>query len=367
MTNKERIEQSRKRILSAVNLEEIDRAPVIPSCVSFPMLHVGGSYAPMFEDPLYSTRCIIQTFQEIGLPDALQHVGMNPYTFCLTHLSKVMVPGKELAHNELWQIDEKELMTVDDYKEIIDKGYNQWFYKYLVERLDDPIAKLTPFFQSAPTQAQMAFDAGILLFSPMFFTSPFESFCGGRSIVKFSRDLYKHYDLVKEALEVALADVLQNIRNTVHGTGIMAAWMSGLRSASEFLAPKFWDVFVYPYYKAMAETLLSEGVIPLFHMDSCWDRDVEAFLDMPKGCIFATDGMTDIFRAKKILDGHMCVMGDVPASLLAIGTPAEVKAYCDRLLDELGPKGFILTQGCDMPPNAKQENIVAMMEAAMSR
>ena len=38
-----------------------------------------------------------------------------------------------------------------------------------------------------------------------------------------------------------------------------------------------------------------------------------SFASPPKArCLLALDGKTDIFRAKKILDGHMCILGDVP-------------------------------------------------------
>jgi hypothetical protein len=367
MTSQERFNSGLKRIIGAVNLEDIDRAPIVLGGLSAPMLHAGGSFAPMMDNPLYSTECMIKTYQEIGLPDGVQHVGFNPYFLSAIWLSKVKLPGQELPHDEVWQADEKELMTVDDYKDIIDNGFNQWHDKFLVERLDNVQGKLAPFFQNFPTMMKMTIDAGLVPFSPLIFTVPFENFCGGRTMVKFARDLYKRYDLVKEAMAVALPDIQQNIKKTLHGSGLIAVWLGAWRTASEFVAPKFWDTLVYPYYKALAETVLEEGVIPVFHLDSCWDRDVEAFLGMPKGCVFSPDSATDIFRAKKILDGHMCIMGDVPPALLSIGTPEEVKNYCNRLLDEVGPKGFILAQGCDIPPNAKMENIAAMIETAMSR
>ena len=37
--------------------------------------------------------------------------------------------------------------------------------------------------------------------------------------------------------------------------------------------------------------------------------------------------------------------------------------YSHRLIREIGPGGFILAQGCDIPPDAKYENVKAMMDA----
>lgn len=56
-------------------------------------------------------------------------------------------------------------------------------------------------------------------------------------------------------------------------------------------------------------------------------------------------------------------MGDVPASMLYMKTPDNVYEYSRKLVRELGPEGFILQSGCDIPTNAKLENVKAMVAA----
>jgi uroporphyrinogen-III decarboxylase len=108
------------------------------------------------------------------------------------------------------------------------------------------------------------------------------------------------------------------------------------------------------------------GLIAILHLDSNWDRELSRFKELPQGkVVLALDGETDIFRAKRILGEHICVMGDVPPALLAFGTPAEVIDYCRKLISELGPQGFILQSGCDIPSNAKLENVQAMVRSAL--
>jgi uroporphyrinogen-III decarboxylase len=102
----------------------------------------------------------------------------------------------------------------------------------------------------------------------------------------------------------------------------------------------------------------------LLHLDSDWTRELEHFRELPKGkCIMALDGETDIFKAKEVLGDHLCLMGDVPASMLFLEEPDDVHRYCSRLIRELGPEGFILQSGCDIPTNAKLENVQAMVAA----
>ena len=79
----------------------------------------------------------------------------------------------------------------------------------------------------------------------------------------------------------------------------------------------------------------------------------------------ALDGETDIAAARKVLDGHICVMDDVPATMLFLAEPEEVYRYSRKLIGELGPGGFILQSGCDIPADAKLENVQAMVRAAI--
>jgi uroporphyrinogen-III decarboxylase len=141
--------------------------------------------------------------------------------------------------------------------------------------------------------------------------------------------------------------------------------VGGWRTAPEFLSPRLWDRFVWPYMTELVEIVADEGGIPVLHYDANWDREIERLLELPaRKCVLALDGKTDIFRAKRILAGHMCILGDVPPALLTLGTVDEVRAYCHRLLTEVGPDGFILAMGCAVPPDAKFENVKALVDSA---
>jgi uroporphyrinogen-III decarboxylase len=74
------------------------------------------------------------------------------------------------------------------------------------------------------------------------------------------------------------------------------------------------------------------------------------------------DEETDIFKAKQILGDWMCLKGNVPAQLLAFGEAGEVEAYSEKLIREVGNGGgFILDSGCEVPLNAKIENVTAVL------
>jgi len=116
----------------------------------------------------------------------------------------------------------------------------------------------------------------------------------------------------------------------------------------------------------LVHEVVESGLIALLHLDSNWTRELTRFKELPRGrCILALDGETDIFKAKEILGDHMCIMGDVSAAMLYLDNPDNVYAYCTTLIRRLGPEGFILQSGCDMPANAKLDNVKAMVSAAL--
>jgi len=182
---------------------------------------------------------------------------------------------------------------------------------------------------------------------------------------QFFMDCYKVPDKIEKAIDVMLPGSIAGMlasMNPQYGNG---AWVGGWRGASALVSPKIWNRLVWPGMKSMALALVENNHVATFHLDQCWDRDIERFLEMPaKKSIINTDGMTDLRKARKILGQHVAIMGDVPAPLLATGTTQEVKDYVNKLIDDIGPKGLFITAGCDAPANTKFENMVAMFQAA---
>jgi uroporphyrinogen-III decarboxylase len=197
---------------------------------------------------------------------------------------------------------------------------------------------------------------------------PFDALCGGRSLVQFVHDLFTIPDKVEAVMDLMIPNISGPAIEMTKAVGCPGIWVGGWRSNSATLSPKLWDRFVWPYYRQLAEEVIDAGLIAILHLDGEWTRDLQRFRELPQGkCIFAPDGMTDIFKAKEILGDHMCIMGDVPAAKLSMGTPDEVYEYCMTLIKNLGPEGFILHSGCDIPANAKLENVQAMIAAATGK
>jgi len=131
------------------------------------------------------------------------------------------------------------------------------------------------------------------------------------------------------------------------------------------MSPKHFEQLALPSLERIIDDLVASGITPLLHCDTDWTRFFEYFRRFPRGsCILELDGASDIFKAKEMLGDLMCIMGDVPAVMLAFATPEKVRDYCRRLIQVVGKGGgFILSSGCSLPPNAKPENVSVMREA----
>lgn len=355
------------RIKNAVALQKVDRTPVVILNDMFATTHMGVKVSDFCADVALANRTMVDSAVELGV-DGLQFPVFDPKLLCMIWLSKLKTPGIELPENELWQIQEAELMKIEDYDVILDKGWNYFHFDFMKNRLDNLMEKLAPTFQYTPKAIQYSVDSGIVPVSGGFIMTPFEYICGGRSMTKFLRDLYKMPDKIQAVFDVALIDIMENAKQQLLANKPLGIWTGGWRAASEFLSPKLWQRFEWPYLKKIANLAIELGVTPIFHLDSNWERDLEFFQEMPKGkCLMYPDGATNIFKIKEVLGDRMCINGDVPPSLLALGTPDDVYNYSMKLIKEIGPTGFILGQGCDIPMNAKVENVKAMVAAATGK
>ncbi|MBP2652843.1 MAG: uroD [Firmicutes bacterium] len=357
-----------ERIKKAIALEKTDRVPVIPVGNSFCANHLGVSLADFAMNNELAADTMLKSFSSLGDIDGMQQPVFSPYLLSYQWLSKVRIPGIDLPKDVPWQVAEAEMMTVDDYDVIINKGYNTFFKDFLKNRLDNLEEKVNPVFAYTPQAIENCKKEGLVTLSPIVCCIPYEVFCGGRTMVKFMRDLFRLSDKVQAAMDIAMDDIVESTRQVLRAMKPTGAWVGGWRGASEFLSPKVWNRFEWPYFKRMVEVVLEENVIPVLHIDSNWERDLEKFLELPKGkCIFSSDHATNIYKVKEVLGDHMCIMGDVPAALTSLGTPDEVYNYSTKLINEIGPKGFILSSGCDIPFNAKPENVKAMIAAVTDK
>lgn len=358
------LEQRWERLRTAVACGTPYRVPLAPYMDAFAANVMGVRLSEFAVDVDVASECILGTLEKLGDVDSVQMVNTYAPWLSFLWLTPVKLPGRDLPEDSLWQMDEQVRIQPEDYDRIAADGWGHWFADFAERFLPDVADADLSLFDSIQKWESEFEKRGYAVFSPLTVDHPFEHLCGGRTVKEFTLDLFHIPDKVLAAMEAIMAEKRTEARESVRAAGSVGFWVGSWRTAPEFLSPRLWDRFVWPYLKELVELVAEEGGIPVLHFDANWDREIERLLELPaRRCVLSLDGKTDIFRAKKILAGHMCILGDVPPALLTLGTVDDVKAYCSRLLTEVGPDGFIMAMGCAIPPDAKFENVKAMVDS----
>ncbi|WP_028314330.1 uroporphyrinogen decarboxylase family protein [Desulfatibacillum aliphaticivorans] len=366
--NEKLYEERKARIQKAINHEPVDMIPSIFMGCAFAPRYMGRTQEEYCLDATAGVDMTIEAIKKLGDMDGVNFMqsGMLPMHLTNLWLSKVLIPGIDLDKDALWQVQEKEVMKPEDYDFIIENGFPAFVEKLLPKVCDmELMGKHNAWMMENITQIAPKFkEAGYYPIVSGITTIPFEPLCGARSMNQFFFDLYRNPDKVEEAMEVLVPVLIEQGVMASMATGVMGVWVGGWRTASAMLAPKLWDRFVWPYFRRVAEALIEKGITPVFHWDQDWTRDLERLKELPpKKCILNLDGMTDIRKAKEILEDHTAIMGDMPPTLFSAGTPDDIYEYTKNLVQDLGPKGLLLTPGCDAPMNTKFENMEAFVAA----
>ncbi len=361
-----------QRLDAAIRLQPVDRVPCAPWIVSYAGQYAGvsnrefmwnwntamASYAKLAAAyPQWD--CYAGMHYLYGDAKLMRAVGFNNYKF----------PGTELGDNEMYQTIETEVMSRDDLRTIRDKGL-QPFYMKLMKTLHGTSTPriIWGFIQSERYQKKeikatakrgqcYVYGAGAPTGNELFSLT--------RSMAKYFQDMFQMKGELVEILQRFNDEFFAMATKQIEKMGVRRAFVPCTRTSGAFLSKRMFEQFSWPFIKDMATRLIAKDIVPFFHMDTDWGNNIEYFLELPRGrFVMELDSATDIFRAREILGDHACIAGDIPASMLTIGSATEVDDYCRRLITEVGGKGgFILRPGCTMPMDARHANVKAMFES----
>ena len=358
------------RINAAIAMEPVDKIPMISGAAAVASQFCGVKMSEFIKDMDLNCTVNIKATDMMGNIDGVQTPLSSPYGLPTLWLSNIKAPGVELSDNELWQVCEEELIQPEDYDDILENGFGQWYVRFMKEKLHDPIGMMakTGLSSYGPTAIKRFEEAGYVVVKDGSLLSPFEMFCGGRSLVTFLvEDLLEEPDKMDEVFKVTHEFNMDRYTKRFSNpeTKPYGVWIGGWRGTPETLSPQMFERFSWRYFKDLIKLCLDFNVVPFMHLDANWDQGMHYFRDyVPKGRgVLCLDGKTDIFKAKEVVGDTICIMGDVPASMLAFGKPEDVYDYVTRLCKEIGPTGFMCCSGCDVPFNAKLENVQMMAKA----
>jgi hypothetical protein len=178
-------------------------------------------------------------------------------------------------------------------------------------------------------------------------------------------DFLKCPEKIREVNEAMTPGFISWSENLAEDSGIKIQRVSPQNFSADFVSPKMFEELCWPWLKSIVLTFIQDGYIVLLHLDGRWEPMFDFFQDFPPGKILLELENSDLAVAKKKLGNVLCIKGNVSPSLLAFGTTAEVEDCCKKLIDSCASGGgFILSSGCEVPINAKPDNIKAMIKVA---
>lgn len=367
--NQELYSERLNRLKKAIAMEKPDRTPYSSYTDAFLARMLGytiGQYALNLD---LSHKIMVDGYKALGEVDGVSASFSAAPLMGMNFLSRVKIPGRELPEDLFWQIDEMELMATEDYDKILDMGFQAFLQEFIPAKMNVDFALVGEIAQKSPQFNQEMRDAGYpLYYSGGGMPHPIDYLSGGRTMAKFMLDIRRMPDKVEAVMDM-ICEVNNEKFRKFRETAVdpLTSFMGMARGCPDFYSPKLWERFVWKYIKKMTETVMEAGGVTNFHIDANWDRGLDYFKEFSRGtCVFETDGTSDICLIKEKLGDTMCIKGDVQPAKLTLSTPEEIYDYSRQLINDMGP-GFILSSGCGMPPNAKVENVKAMIAAATGK
>ena len=166
-------------------------------------------------------------------------------------------------------------------------------------------------------------------------------------------------DFLGEVLAFSTRTILHYARAQVEaGADVVAI----LEPTAALLSAASFDTFSAPY---VAEIVRATAVPCILHICGDASRLVPAMAGTGAQGL-SLDYQVDLAAAAEQVPDDVVLIGNLdPAGVLSRGTPDEVAAATEKLLREMeGRKNFLLSSGCDLPPETPLENIRTMIETA---
>ncbi|OGO05466.1 MAG: hypothetical protein A2Y91_03680 [Chloroflexi bacterium RBG_13_54_8] len=362
-----------ERLWAAIRLQKPDRVPVVPTMTPESDAGLAGvSMARVSSDNQMALALCLKTFDDYGGWDSIISFPYTPIHRQAIQMypMKMRIPGRDLPENYIFQLVEDEVMKTEDYDKICDMGINRFYYEDYLWRISDlkPPDLSRILAEVRATAAQLNLELGKRgipgFIMPTGAMHPFFMLSMMRSLPSFTKDLYFNPEPVERTLKHMTDELISRQIKLAKALGATAASFVDERASGFYYPLSIFERFWWPYTQQIVDAFWSEGIVSIWHLDTCWNKNLPYFQKLPRGsAVLEFDGTTDIFLAKEILRNHLCLYGDVPAALLSLGNTEEVEAYCRKLIDKVGGDGgFILGTGCCVPPNCKTENFRAMIQ-----
>jgi uroporphyrinogen-III decarboxylase len=406
--NQQKYMEREKRLLDVIALKEPDRVPVVPLFAFFNCYYSGISPREAYMNPEKALEAWRRTIYDFE-PDATYSVNFTIYAMdeVLSGLDFLAMkwPGHGVPDDQSFQFVESEYMKEDEYEELF-ANPSEFYLRKLLPRLAGNLrglAKLPPLITATlgyvwpavlpaftDPEVQLALETLLNVSKKQAqWVKVYGAFAQELAEAGFpsikEQTVLAPYDLVADNLRGttgAATDLLTQPDKLKRAVDQLAPFMSTLgingarqkknprvfiplhKGTDNFMSVRHFKEFYWPSLQKLIVDLVEGGCNPYLLIEGLYNKRLDIIKDVPPGsCIYHFEG-TDIFEAKKQLGDTVCIMGNLPNSLLATGTVDQVKDHTKKLIDVCGDGGGYIMSASALIDQAKPENIAAWMETS---
>lgn len=356
-----------ERVNKAINLEEPDRVPVAPLIGYEAARFFGITIEEFFVDRKKAERAYEYTIDKLGGIDMV----MPPSTYIdfysplspsySLYYCDWKLPGKELSGNVMPQFNEKPIMDEDGYDLLINEGLTH-FLNLRKAGFWDLLKFFKAMRRNKAFYRKWFYERRVPMVSDTFTMLPFDTLALMRGLTIFLTDLYRRPEKVIEASDAMIDGLIALGEFPIKGLSGKIIFQGSQQASAEIISSSQFEKFCLPYLKRMTEEFAKDGFISHLHNHGNWTPSLKYLEDFPKKkCILYLDDKTDISKAKEILGDRMCLMGNIRASILSLGTPKKVEKATKKIIDGCADGGGLIIS-CENPPDAQFENLKALVD-----
>ncbi|MFQ5806390.1 MAG: uroporphyrinogen decarboxylase family protein [Phycisphaerae bacterium] len=376
------------RYVTAMRNEKPDCIPIRPFVAEFTAKYAGYTCQQVTHDfakAFAATRKCAAEFDWDAVVSNMvyvwtgltQAIGLNYYG----------VPGIDLPPDVGFQYleppEEKAYMRADEYDALIDDPtaflYNTWLPRVSndVAPLGEPTTyrsnlsfvkggmAMLSYFNAFETQnALLRSESGTVAAIAGILKAPFDIIADKlRGYLGLTKDMSVQPQKVLAACEALMPHLLQVALTTADPDKQVPIgfWMH--RGCVPFITPAQFESHYWPTLQPIIEELWAHGHQTLFYAEGDWNYHLDRFAELPDRSVVYHVDRGDIFEVHKKIGHKFCLSGGIPNYLLGYGSPAEVCAYCKKVIDGVAQDGgYIMDAAAIIQNDARAENIRAMTD-----
>ena len=387
--NNEEVYQGRlNRYVTALRNEKPDRVPLRPFVAEFTAKYAGYTCQEVAHDYNKAFEAALKTAKDFDWDAVVPNM-----VYVWTGLAQAIglryygIPGIGIPHtsgfNYIEPPEDQAFMREDEYDVLIDDPtaflYNIWLprvsteaskigdratYRNNIALVKGAMAMLSYFYAFGPQIERLRRECGMPSAIAGIFKAPFDILADKlRGYVGLTFDMQSQPEKVLKACEALMPHLCHVGLTTADPARLVPIgfWMH--RGCVPFVNPSQFESHNWPTLRPIIEEFWRRGHQTLFYAEGKWKHHLAAFRQLPDRSIVFHCDQDDVFHVHQQIHDKFAISGGVPNTLLSFGKPEEVRAFCRRVIENVGQDGgYIMDSSAIMQDDASIENVRVMTQ-----